>query len=119
MNIKLRVGDSVTDLKRYNRVAVESVRGRSFLVGVQNSGRLLALYAVRPGVTSAEVLDGLHAALSCSRPVCVLTNELVEIAADADASRALDEHNDFVAGLNPANEIGKPYTLAASGTDGR
>ncbi len=109
IKIAIHANDTLTDLFHYPRVAVEEFRGRLFLVGVRNSGKVVALYAVRPGVSADRVTNALAAAIGTGKNVCVLSDELVDIKDDAEAAAALAEHNDFTEGLTAV--VGQPNTL--------
>lgn len=114
MKLSIRVGDTITDLTPYNRVSVESLGSRLFLVGVLNSGRVRALYALVFGARVDEVLDGLHAAIGTSKRVCVFNRDLIPIEADPEAARILAEYNRE---LDDREFIGSPHTLTGSGHD--
>jgi len=103
MKIILRVGETATDLRDCNRVAVEKIGARFFLVGVLKSGKVKALYAVKEGTKPEPVMEAIHAVLGSGRTVCVLTDELRDIPTDADAQKQLD---------NFRGEVGRPNTLA-------
>lgn len=116
MRLSIRVGDSITDLAQYNRVSVEPLGSRLFLVGVLNSGRVRALYALAHGARVDEVLDGLHSALGTGKKVCVLNRDLVPIELDPEALRAISEHNRE---LDEREAVGTPNTLASAGHERR
>ena len=114
MKLTVRVGDTLADLHGFNRVSVEAVGRRLFLVGVRNSGRVVALFAVKREKTAFDVMEGLQAALGSGRYVCALTNELNRIEDDADAGAELESHNRE---HDRAAEVGKPHTAAESAVD--
>jgi hypothetical protein len=105
MKLTIRVGDSLTDLSNYNRIAVEKIGSRLFLVGVRNSGRVLALYVVKPTWGAHSITEAIHATLGSDRRVCVLTDELREINDDDNAKSQLDSYR---------GDVGRPNTLAAA-----
>ena len=104
MKLSIRVGDSIADLRNFNRVSIEKIWGRSFLVGVRSNGRVMALFAVKPGVASAAatVMEAIHATIGGQKAVCVLSQELCDINDDAEAKRCIERHNSAIA------EIEKP-----------
>lgn len=105
MKITLRVGESVSDLRDYNRIAVEKIGARHFLVGVLKSGKVKALYVVKEGTKPEPVMESIAAVLGSGRTVCVLSDELRDIAGDADAKKQLDGFR---------GEVLRPHTLAES-----
>lgn len=104
MRLTIRVGESIADLRNFNRVSIERIWGRSFLVGVRSNGRVMALFAVKPGVTSAAatVMEAIHATIGGQKTLCVLSQELCDINDDDEARKCIERHNAAIA------EDGKP-----------
>lgn len=109
MRLAIRVGDTLTDLNSVHRLKVEDIGGLPFLTGVKNSGRVIVLYGIRPE-SRARVMEGINAAMGSNRHVCVLTDELYEIADREEAIRAIDHHNAFVGGIKDEDRRERPNT---------
>lgn len=107
--MKIRVGETIADLRDFNRITITRLFGREFLVGVMKSGRTLALFAVRPAYTGERVIDVLTSAFASGKWLCILSAELAVIADDEGAARALDDFN--FGQLAERDEVARPNTL--------
>lgn len=108
--LTLRVGESFTDLRNYNRVSVEVIGPRGYLVGTLKSGRPMALYAVRAECSIEDVSEAIEKALGGGRSLVVLTRELVELDKDEHARAVLEEY---------AEALATPNTLTSALADAR
>ncbi len=110
MKINVRCGDVLQDLHTFHRVTVESIGVRKYLIGTTQSGRMIALFALRPGVTCDRVIDALHAAIGSCKHACVLNKELVSLVNDADAMKGINDYNAKFLGLDDYDDraIGIP-----------
>lgn len=115
MRLNIRVGNALTDLEGFNRVAVESIGARLFLVGVRNSGKRIALFAVRKGIDSTDVLEAIAKTMDANRQVVQLSRECVDID---DDPAALDELEKSNTALENAREQERVNNLGSSGALG-